>query len=105
MSRILDAWSRYISSSQTTGALIEARAVRFVKWPLVLKKPASSLTWLGKYLSLALTLPACVVAGYFLGAALDAWLHTTLLKVVCIFLGMAAGIVQIVRELSRDSGS
>lgn len=70
--------------------------------PLPPRRPGS-LTWLGKYLSLALTLPACVVAGYLAGAALDHWLHTDYIKVICIFLGMAGGILQIVRELNRDA--
>jgi F0F1-type ATP synthase assembly protein I len=65
----------------------------------------SSLTWLGKYLSLALTLPASVVAGYFIGLGLDHVFHTEFLKAVFIFLGMAGGIVQIIRELTRDTNS
>jgi F0F1-type ATP synthase assembly protein I len=66
-------------------------------------KPDKSLIWLGKYLSLALTLPACVAAGYFLGALLDNWLRFAFFKVVGIVLGMAAGLIQILRELSRET--
>ena len=65
-------------------------------------KSDGSLTWLGKYLSLALTLPASVVAGYILGAVLDHWLHWPILRTIGILLGMAAGLMQILRELSRD---
>lgn len=65
-------------------------------------KPDKSLIWLGKYLSLALTLPASVVAGYILGALADHFLHVPFLRVLGIILGMAAGIVQIFRELSRE---
>jgi F0F1-type ATP synthase assembly protein I len=61
-----------------------------------------SLIWLSKYLSLALTLPASVVAGYILGTLADHWLHLPILRAVGILLGMAAGITQIIRELSRD---
>lgn len=61
-----------------------------------------SLVWLSKYLSLALTLPASVVAGYILGAVVDHWVHLQILRAAGIFLGMAAGMIQIVRELSRD---
>jgi F0F1-type ATP synthase assembly protein I len=65
-------------------------------------KPDRSLTWLGKYLSLALTLPASVVAGYILGSALDHWLHLPILRAVGIVLGMIGGLMQIFRELNRD---
>lgn len=61
-----------------------------------------SLMWLGKYLSLALTLPASVLAGYILGAVADHWMHLPILRAAGIFLGMASGLVQVVRELSRD---
>jgi F0F1-type ATP synthase assembly protein I len=65
-------------------------------------KPDGSLTWLGKYLSLALTLPASVVAGYVLGALINHWLHWPIVRALGILLGMAAGLIQIIRELSRD---
>ena len=66
-------------------------------------KPDRSLIWLGKYLSLALTLPASVVGGYFLGALADHWLHFPVLKALGVVLGMAAGLTQIIRELLRES--
>lgn len=65
-------------------------------------KPDKSLIWLGKYLSLALTLPASVVAGYIAGALAERWLHWSLLPALGILLGMAAGLTQIVKELTRD---
>ncbi len=65
-------------------------------------KSDGSLTWLGKYLSLALTLPASVAAGYLLGLFVEHWLHWPILRVIGILLGMAAGLTQILRELSRD---
>ncbi|MBV8072198.1 MAG: AtpZ/AtpI family protein [Acidobacteriaceae bacterium] len=69
------------------------------------RKPASpdhSLHVLGKYLSLGLTLPASVFAGYLLGALADHWLHAQFLRAAGILFGMAAGIYQILRELFRD---
>jgi F0F1-type ATP synthase assembly protein I len=66
-------------------------------------KPDKSLHLLGKYLSLALTLPASVVAGYILGALGDHWLHVPFLRALGIVLGMAAGLIQILRELSRET--
>ena len=67
-------------------------------------KPDKPLLWLSRYLSLALTLPASVFAGYFLGAIADHYLHAPILIAIGIILGMAAGLIQILRELSRDSG-
>jgi F0F1-type ATP synthase assembly protein I len=66
-------------------------------------KPDRSLLWLGKYLSLALTLPASVVAGYILGSLADRWLHVAFLRVAGILLGVAAGLIQIFRELDRET--
>jgi len=66
-------------------------------------RPDKPLLWLGKYLSLAFSLPASVAAGYILGAAADHWLHFAILRVVGILLGMAAGLIHIFRELLRDS--
>jgi ABC-type branched-subunit amino acid transport system permease subunit len=65
-------------------------------------KNDKSLTLLGKYLSLALTLPACVVGGYFLGALFARWLHVPVLRAGGVILGMISGLLQIFRELSRD---
>lgn len=65
-------------------------------------KPDKSLIYLGKYLSLALTLPGCLVGGYFLGALLDHWLHIPILRVLGLLLGMISGLLQVFRELSRD---
>ena len=65
-------------------------------------KPDKSFVWLGKYLSLALTLPASVLAGYFLGALADHYLHAPVLRALGIMLGMAGGIVQILKELGQE---
>jgi cadmium resistance protein CadD (predicted permease) len=65
-------------------------------------KSDRSFFWLGKYLSLALVLPASVAAGYILAAFANHWLQLSFLPAIGILLGMAAGIIQILRELSRD---
>jgi F0F1-type ATP synthase assembly protein I len=67
------------------------------------RKTAANLAWLGKYLALGLTLPASVAAGYILGALADHWLHIPFLRVLGIILGMATGLIQILRELSHES--
>jgi len=66
-------------------------------------KPDKPLIWLGKYLSLGLTLPAGVAAGYLLGALADRWLHIPFFRVLGILLGMAAGLAQVLRELARET--
>jgi len=65
-------------------------------------KPTKSSVWLGKYISLALALPASVMGGYLLGALGDHYFHHPILRAVGMFLGLVAGVSQIVRELSRD---
>ncbi len=65
-------------------------------------KPDRSLIWLGKYLSLALILPSSLVAGYLLGTLADHYLHSPVLRAVGILLGMAAGLLQIFKEISKD---
>ena len=66
-------------------------------------RPDKPLLWLSKYLALALTLPASVAAGYVLGWTVGHWLHLPILAAAGIFLGMAAGIMQIVKQLNRES--
>ena len=66
-------------------------------------KHDKSLLMLGKYLSLALTLPASVFAGFILGKLADRWFHVPFLTVVGILLGTVAGLMQIFRELNRET--
>jgi F0F1-type ATP synthase assembly protein I len=65
-------------------------------------KPDHSIHLLGKYLSLALTLPASVAGGFLLGKFADSHFHHPFLQVFGIMLGFAAGMIQIVKELLRD---
>jgi F0F1-type ATP synthase assembly protein I len=55
------------------------------------------------YAQLAMLLPAATVVGWLIGAALDHWLHTTWLYVVGLILGIAAGFVELIRTVMRDS--
>jgi hypothetical protein len=61
-----------------------------------------TLFLLGKYVSLALLLPASAAAGYFLGAAAGDWLHAPALRAVGILAGVAAGVTKILQELARE---
>lgn len=66
-------------------------------------KSDKPLIWLGKYLSLALTLPASMIAGYLLGSFADHWLRSSFLRVIGIIFGVTAGLIQIFRELNREA--
>jgi len=61
--------------------------------------------WLqyARYGQLAFVLPAALVVGWLLGAALDRWLHTSWLYLAGILLGIAAGFVELIRTVLRDT--
>jgi len=61
--------------------------------------------WLqfARYSQLAFALPAAVVVGWLIGAALDRWLHTTWLYLAGILLGIAAGFIELIRSAVRDT--
>jgi F0F1-type ATP synthase assembly protein I len=58
----------------------------------------------GKYYGLAFLLPASILVGYIIGYLLDKAFGTQYLKIVMLFLGVAAGIIEVIRELSKDDG-
>ena len=57
----------------------------------------------GRYSQLAFMLPAGTVAGWLLGSALDRWLHTSWISAVGLILGIAAGMIELIRTVSRDT--
>jgi F0F1-type ATP synthase assembly protein I len=57
----------------------------------------------GRYSELALMLPAGTVVGWLLGSALDRWLHTSWIAIVGLILGTAAGLIELIRTISRDT--
>jgi len=57
----------------------------------------------GRYSQSAFMLPAGTVAGWLLGSALDRWLHTSWISVVGLFLGIAAGMIELIRTVLRDT--
>ncbi len=57
----------------------------------------------GRYSQLALMLPAGVVVGWLLGSALDRWLHTSWISIVGLFLGIAAGMYELISTALRDT--
>ncbi len=57
----------------------------------------------GRYSQLAFMLPAGTVAGWLLGSLLDHWCHTTWISIVGLLLGTAGGLVELIRQVSRDT--
>lgn len=56
----------------------------------------------GRYSQIAFMLPAGTVAGYLLGSLLDRWLHVTWISIIGLLLGTVAGLIELIRTISRD---
>jgi F0F1-type ATP synthase assembly protein I len=67
-------------------------------------KRDDAYTMLGRYLGLATLMPATTFVGYAIGYLLDKAFGTTYLKIVFLLVGIAAGIVELIRQVSKDSG-
>jgi F0F1-type ATP synthase assembly protein I len=65
------------------------------------KKPWPVLV--GEYTSLAFLLPVSALVGYAIGYVLDRQFGTKWLYIPFLILGIAAGFVQLVRQLMRDT--
>lgn len=65
------------------------------------KKPFSVLV--GEYSALAFMLPAATFVGYAIGYALDRVFGTHWIYLPGLLLGIAAGFVQLIRQLLRDT--
>lgn len=59
----------------------------------------------GKYYTIAFLLPACILVGFLMGYGLDKLFGTGFLKILFLFLGVAAGIIEVIRELSKDDAA
>lgn len=66
------------------------------------KKPFTALV--GEYSSLAFMLPAATCVGWGLGHLVDKALGTTHLYIAGLVLGSVAGLVELIRTVTRDSG-
>jgi F0F1-type ATP synthase assembly protein I len=60
---------------------------------------------LGKYYTLAFLLPASILIGFIIGYLLDKLFGTDFLKIIFLLLGVAAGIIEVIRELSQDDAA
>ena len=56
----------------------------------------------GKYYSVVFLVPAAVLIGFVLGYLLDKLFHTGFLKIVFLFLGLASGVIELIRELDKN---
>ena len=65
-------------------------------------KPKSSWIKFGEYYTLAFVLPSITFAGYAIGYGLDKWLGTRYLYMVFLLLGIAGGLLQVIRFAQRD---
>jgi F0F1-type ATP synthase assembly protein I len=57
----------------------------------------------GRYTSLAFILPSGVLVGYVIGHLLDRAFGTSFLYIVFLLIGIAAGFLELIREVLRDS--
>ena len=56
----------------------------------------------GEYSALAFVLPTTTFVGYAIGYLLDKWLGTTFLYMIFLLIGIAAGLLQLIRHVQRD---
>ena len=61
------------------------------------------MVMVGEYTSLAFLLPAATFVGYGIGYLLDRLFHTHFLYIPFLLLGIAAGFVQLLRQIMRDT--
>jgi F0F1-type ATP synthase assembly protein I len=66
-------------------------------------KKKSPWVQVGRYSELAFMLPAGTVGGWLLGSLLDRWLHVSWISVVGLLLGTVAGLIELIRAISRDT--
>ncbi|MBI3694552.1 MAG: AtpZ/AtpI family protein [Acidobacteria bacterium] len=60
-------------------------------------------TLAGEYTTLAIVLPVSTAVGYFMGVGLDRLFGTHFLYIVFLLLGIAAGFVQLIRQIQKDT--
>ena len=68
----------------------------------VARMPKNALTEFGKYYGLILLLPVSIAVGLGIGYLLDRTFGTSFFKIVFVFIGFAAGMIEIVTELNKD---
>ena len=64
-------------------------------------QPSNMWRQVGRYSHLGFILPASVVVGLAIGAALDRWLHTSWITLAGLLLGCVAGFTELIREILK----
>lgn len=57
----------------------------------------------GKYMSLAFVLPSSVLVGYAIGYLIDKAFGTSFFYIIFLLIGIAAGFIELIREIQRDT--
>lgn len=58
----------------------------------------------GRVVGLTTVVPVSGFVGYVMGFYLDKWFGTHFLYIVFLLLGIASGIMQLIRDLTRENG-
>ena len=68
-----------------------------------MKREKSFYSQIGEYSSMAFVLPVSCLVGYAIGYYLDKFFETHFLNIVFILLGAASGLLQLYRQISKDT--
>jgi F0F1-type ATP synthase assembly protein I len=66
------------------------------------EKRDNVMVMVGKYMALAFVIPSATFAGFVIGYLLDKAFDTTFLRIVFLFVGIAAGFLELYRSLSKE---
>jgi F0F1-type ATP synthase assembly protein I len=69
----------------------------------VARRKRNFMVQVGEYTSLAFLLPAATFVGYLIGYLLDRAFGTDFLYIPFLILGIAAGFIQLIRQVQRDT--
>jgi len=71
----------------------------------VAERKRSFLNQVGTYTGLAVLLPVSTATGYAIGYFLDKAFGTHFLYLIFLLLGIASGLVQLIRQFLRDTSN
>ena len=57
----------------------------------------------GEYMALAMALPVSTFVGYGIGYYIDKWLGTHVFYLVFLLLGIASGLIQLIRKVTSEN--